>query len=87
MLDPNTFMTEEPTTLSKIHPGVGQVWTAPEDGMIVGAAGHMHEGGAGIMFQNLGPRPRRARTTATASPARGSSTARPTTHRGSGRRT
>ena len=54
MLDPNTFMTEEPTTLSKIHPGVGQVWTAPEDGMIVGAAGHMHEGGAGIMFQNLG---------------------------------
>jgi hypothetical protein len=41
-------------TDSSVKPGVGDIWTAPADGVIVGAAGHMHEGGTKVVFNNLG---------------------------------
>jgi hypothetical protein len=53
-LDPETFMTSEPTRSSSVRPGIGHLWTAPGDGELVGAAGHMHEGGVNVTFSNLG---------------------------------
>ena len=50
-LDLERFNTKKDST---VVPGVGDVWTAPADGVIVGAAGHMHEGGTKVVFNNLG---------------------------------
>ena len=50
--DHETFMTTEPT--HNATPGVGDIWTAPEDGELIGAAGHGHEGIANVTFSNLG---------------------------------
>ena len=50
-LDLERFNTKTDPT---VKPGVGDIWTAPSDGMIVGAAGHMHEGGSKVVFNNLG---------------------------------
>jgi hypothetical protein len=52
MLDPETFMTSEPT--HGATPGVGDVWTAPSDGELIGAAGHGHEGIVNVTFSALG---------------------------------
>ena len=49
--DPERFNTKKDPT---VQPGVGDIWTAPTDGVIVGAAGHMHEGGSKVVFNNLG---------------------------------
>jgi hypothetical protein len=50
-LDHERFNTKKDAS---VQPGIGDVWTAPADGVIVGAAGHMHEGGTKVVFNNLG---------------------------------
>ncbi len=52
--DPDSFMTAEPTTKANVKPGVGEIWTAPHDGVMIAAAGHMHGGGRGVVVSNLG---------------------------------
>lgn len=53
-LDPESFGTSEPTQKTNVVPGVGEIWTAPEDGVLVGSAGHQHAGGRGVVVSNLG---------------------------------
>ena len=50
--DHESFMTTEPT--HNATPGVGDIWTAPEDGELIGAAGHGHEGIVNVTFSDLG---------------------------------
>ena len=38
--DPEQFMTGDPARSGSVEPGVGNIWTAPTDGELVGAAGH-----------------------------------------------
>jgi hypothetical protein len=53
-LDPNSFGSEEPREKVTVKPGVGEIWTAPSDGVIIGSAGHMHGGGRGVVVSNIG---------------------------------
>lgn len=42
------------TATGRIQAGVGHLWTAPTDGMIVIGAGHLHPGGTEVIVSNLG---------------------------------
>jgi plastocyanin len=46
-------ITSNPTP-AKLEPGVGVVWTAPYDGTLVIAGGHLHAGGTDAVLSNLG---------------------------------
>ncbi|HEX6876082.1 MAG TPA: hypothetical protein VF165_10520 [Nocardioidaceae bacterium] len=56
--DPNSFGTAEPTEKSNVEPGVGEVWTAPRDGVLIASAGHQHGGGKGVVLSNMGSKAR-----------------------------
>ncbi|HEX5770351.1 MAG TPA: hypothetical protein VFY11_05255 [Nocardioidaceae bacterium] len=52
--DPNSFMTAEPREKSNVQVGVGEIWTAPRDGVLIAGAGHQHGGAKGVVLSNLG---------------------------------
>jgi hypothetical protein len=52
--DPNSFGTAEPREKSNVEVGVGEIWTAPRDGVLIGGAGHQHGGAKGVVLSNLG---------------------------------
>ena len=52
--DPNSFGTAEPREKANVVPGVGEIWTAPRDGVLIGGAGHQHGGAKGVVLSNLG---------------------------------
>jgi hypothetical protein len=54
--DPNSFGTAEPREKSNVEVGVGEIWTAPRDGVLIGGAGHQHGGAKGVVLSNLGSR-------------------------------
>ncbi len=52
--DPDSFGTAEPREKANVEPGVGEIWTAPRDGVIIAAAGHQHGGAKGVVLSNMG---------------------------------
>ncbi|HSE08956.1 MAG TPA: hypothetical protein VLB29_09830 [Nocardioidaceae bacterium] len=52
--DPDSFGTAEPREKSNVEVGVGEIWTAPRDGVLIGGAGHQHGGAKGVVLSNLG---------------------------------
>jgi plastocyanin len=52
--DHESFQSPAPERGGSVKPGVGHIWTAPKDGVLLGMAGHMHEGGKMVTFGNLG---------------------------------
>ncbi len=53
-VDPDSFGTAEPRSKANVVPGVGEIWTAPRDGVLIGGAGHQHGGAKGVVLSNLG---------------------------------
>jgi hypothetical protein len=52
--DPSSFGTAEPREKANVVPGVGEIWTAPRDGVLIAGAGHQHGGAKGVVLSNLG---------------------------------
>lgn len=49
-----TYRPGGPREKANVEPGVGEIWTALRDGVLIAAAGHQHGGAKGVVLVQHG---------------------------------